>query len=326
MPIRYCPNCNKAFNQKIHYDNHINPNRKNACRLNESKIIQIDPNESKIIRNDKILNGGLCNKIICGYCDKSFTSRSNLNKHIINACKVKKLEDEKIQNQLKIMEIENKLIKEKLELSEKHCKTLEKENEYHKQLVNATGNLIQTSMSSLNYMITNFKDAPILESLEDYSIFEEEKKFIDNIIYYYVKGKLAQYIGDFLILKYKSEDPKKRQTWSTDISRITYINRSLVNDVPSWVVDKKGLSIIQIVIKPFVEYIKVQSQKTIKRLQKEMEETGSNYKSKKILAQMEYLNNIIQEINNKVLEVDINKYLASHLYFDKNKYIAIDQK
>lgn len=31
MPVRTCPNCGKEFMQKIHYDKHIDPNRKFPC-------------------------------------------------------------------------------------------------------------------------------------------------------------------------------------------------------------------------------------------------------------------------------------------------------
>lgn len=339
MPTRICPNCNKSFYQKQHYEYHINPNRKNACLRNNPqkdlisnektcnqpiRVIQNNPNKSKIIQNNQNNQNTksiTADENICNYCEKVFTTKSNLNKHILNACKIKKLESEKIHNQLKIKDIEIQLIKEKLELSEKHCKTLEKENEYHKQLVNATGNLIQNSMSSLNYLITNFKEAPILKSLEDYSSFDKNTKLIENIIYFHKKNKLYQYLGDFLIMKYKTEDPNKRQTWNTDISRLTYINRSLVNESPSWVVDKKGLSVIKVIINPFLQYIKVESQKTIIELEKIMENTSSNIERQNILIKMQILNEIIYKINIKVLEEDINKYLAAHLYLDKNKYM-----
>ena len=77
--------------------------------------------------------------------------------------------------------MENELLKEKLkslesnrDLLKNHIDFLEKENDYHKQLVVSAGNMIQSSMSTLNHLILNYDNAPILKPLDDYSILEEK--------------------------------------------------------------------------------------------------------------------------------------------------------
>lgn len=198
---------------------------------------------------------------------------------------------------------------------EKQCKTLEKENEFHKQLVTSAGGLIQSSVSTLKYLITNFNNAPILKPLDDYSVLEDKDKFIKNIVYYHNEDKLNEYLGKFLLKEYKNKDPSKRANWTTDTARLTYVNRMLVNNNPSWIVDKKGVEMTDIMIDPFLQYIKKLAQDYINNLRYEIEEDDINDQKKK-LEIMNSLNNIIKNINNETLSKEINQYLAPHLYFD----------
>lgn len=315
MPMRICPNCSKSFVRKHHYEYHINPNRKNACLQKMPKMIPNDPKSSQMIPmiNDSEQEDRSGN-FECNYCNKNFTLASNLKRHLNRSCKVKRLEDNYMQNQLKIKDMEIKLIREKLEI-------LEKENEFHKQLVMSAGNIIQNSMSALKYLTSNYNNAPLLEPLKNYSIIEDKNELIDIIIFYYDKGKLHEYLGKYLLKHYKNKDPAKRANWSTDPSRLTYINRLLVNNNASWVVDKKGADMTDIIIEPFLKHIKKLAQEYINKFKEDIE-NNDNDDSTIILKKMQSLAEIINIINNDVLAKSINKYLAPHLYLDKN-YPAI---
>ena len=109
MPIRFCPNCNKSFQQKTHYQYHINPNRKNACLpiVNQntpicSNLLQDAPICSKLLQNseeyiDNNYKDDHNEALNCSYCNKKFTRNNNLNRHILYRCKIKKQQEEEKQ-------------------------------------------------------------------------------------------------------------------------------------------------------------------------------------------------------------------------------------
>ena len=270
--------------------------------------------------------------IICNLCNVTFTRSSSLLRHY-NVCK----EKSKINNNEKIRDLEKekndiqmlnqiKLLEEKLKYVENERDLFKKENEFHKSLVVSAGNLISSSMSTLNHLILNYDNAPILKPIEDYSLLEDKKKFIDNIIYHYNENRLDQYLGNFLVKHYKTKDPKTRSNWISDTSRLTYINRELVNNRPNWVIDKKGVKMSGIIIEPFLEYIKSLSQNEINKLKENISEIPGRSLDKQIFYKMASLSEIIKNINNKCLSKNINRYLAPHFYFDKNNILVVKGK
>ena len=269
----------------------------------------------------------------CNYCKGLFSKQSNLTRHYV-ICKEKEIflhnKNHNLEKNLDILKLENekKILEEKLKSTEKEKKLLkrqntilDKENEYHKQLVISAGTMIQSSMSTLNHLISNYNNAPILEPLNDYSVISDKDKFVNNLIYYHNENKLDQYLGKFLVKKYKTDDPKIRSSWNSDTSRLTYINRELVNNKPNWVIDKKGVKMTNITIDPLLDYIKIICQEKVNILNKETEIDNDNSK-KKIFYDMISLNEIIKGINNQALSKDINKFLAPHFYFDKNNLLV----
>ena len=96
MTLYTCNNCNKEFNRKSTYDYHIG--RKNPCKLD----VSIDNN--------------------CLYCDKVYTTKFNLNKHL-KLCVNKIVED---KNKLEIEELK-KMFQKKCEELEKKVEELSKE-------------------------------------------------------------------------------------------------------------------------------------------------------------------------------------------------------
>ncbi len=111
MTIHECKICLKTFKRRVDLVYHME-NKKKPCKPNipnDSKIFQNIPNDSKIFqnipKNSKIFQKSEFfsdneekNKNICTFCLKNFSTSFNLNKHLKNSCKVKKLEDEKKQN------------------------------------------------------------------------------------------------------------------------------------------------------------------------------------------------------------------------------------
>ena len=327
---------NKYVHEKTkkHTRNMIKTNKKNPIESNENPI------ESNENPNLNIFKNNIKNNVLgymCEICGVYYSTASNLSKHRkrcidnSNNNKIKQLEK---NNELLKLENENKILLEKINYLQKEnilikkekedkIQMLEKENEYHKQLVVSAGNMIQSSMSTLNYLILNCNNAPLLEPLKDYSVLEDKQKFIKNIIYYHGVNKLEQYLGNFLVKHYKSKDPKKQSNWNSDTSRLTYINRELVNNIPNWVIDKKGVKMTGIIIDPLLNYVKKISQEYIDQLKEKIQLKINNDEQKKIFGNMSSLGEIIKNINNKVISKGINQYLAPHFYFDKNNVLTL---
>ena len=106
----FCPTCNKEFNKKSNYINHVE-NKKKPCNQNELIMHQNAPKCTKNapkctknapkntqntqmqinISNQKVIED---NKkgYICNFCDVSFTRSTTLKRHLIERCKVRKEE------------------------------------------------------------------------------------------------------------------------------------------------------------------------------------------------------------------------------------------
>ena len=115
MVLYACEKCNKEFNRKSSYNNHLN--KKNPCDkkvndvTNKLNIIQNNPKKSKLIQND-INNDNIKTK--CPQCSKIFSTVPNLNKHLKNSCKIKKQNEiEKEQIFKKLLEQDNTINEQK---------------------------------------------------------------------------------------------------------------------------------------------------------------------------------------------------------------------
>ena len=136
-----CSICNKEFNHKGDYKRHIN--RKNKCKKNTSINVE------KLTNDYSSTNTGApapkpvqvdTNKIICIFCNQSFTRRSSLNRHILR-CKTKKLHEE---NELKEKMFE--LLLKKME---------KQEESYGKQIKILQNKIDNLSTGTVNNYTTN---------------------------------------------------------------------------------------------------------------------------------------------------------------------------
>jgi hypothetical protein len=141
-----CNNCNKEFYKKWNYD--VHNNRKNKCIVNKditnnniiiedhiAKIPQnaakIPQNAAKIPQNAAIINDENKDKLTCKYCNKIYSRKDVLLRHINSYCKekIKSDNDKKLIEQLleqnkQIQQINNQLIEQNEKLN-----LLKEENE-----------------------------------------------------------------------------------------------------------------------------------------------------------------------------------------------------
>lgn len=297
----------------------------------------------------------------CEYCDLSFSYRSNLSRHkkqyhkyvidteIENKKKEAELELEKknLEYEFKIKTYEEKIkmLEEKMKyanekdkelISEKsksyeekeaiylaNTKFMERRLEVAEDLIKSVGGVVASSMSAITYAMINYKDAPALEAIEDYSLVIDNKdnKFVKNLATNYRRKISDKYLGDYLIKYYKKEDPNKQSKWGSDTQRLNYIIREKHNDSVEWAVDKKGIKVIDTVIKPFLCETRNLCTQYMSELNEKIKKAkGSKYQL--------YLNDtitlaeIVSKINNNTMAHDILKYITPHFYLNKESATA----
>ena len=77
------------------------------------------------------------------------------------------------------------------------------------------------------------RNAPPLKKLNNYDAVEnydedDDSTLIQKLVNYQNQNLLDQFLGDFIILFYKKEDPAKQSLWSSDVARLTYIIKELL--------------------------------------------------------------------------------------------------
>lgn len=168
MVVYVCDKCTKEFTKKSTYKNHLK--RKTPCKKiikiskNIEDEINLNPNKNHIeseknhIESKKNHIESENNKI-CSYCEREFATNSNMNRHMKNNCKAKKLHDdnkkekekifEKLLNQMKELKKQNiKLVNELIEQNKKIHKL-----ELSKKIINKNNN--NNNIVNSNNNITN---------------------------------------------------------------------------------------------------------------------------------------------------------------------------
>ncbi len=259
--------------------------------------------------------------------------------------------DAKNQYEERLNETKNKFgciidqYEERLIESRDHIETLKYENRFQKQLINSAGGIIQRSMNTMSYLLLNYNNAPVLTHLPDYSIVSKNvDTFVNDLIFYHKKNKLDKHIGDFIVQQYKKSNPELQSLWSSDVDRLNYFIRELINDKNKgetkaitivgkskniknvknnndmqlqWAVDKKGLKVTEYIIDPLLNYIHEINSNYLRRKNEEINERFNIQNDMKLLEDLQVVATINCEIKNKSLSKSINKYIAPHFYLEK---------
>ena len=324
-----CKYCNYSTDVKFAYEKHLNTKK-------HAEKVSLKPNDSHKIHTSFIVKSTE-NKYNCKYCDSNYSSAANLARHDKSCFKKNQLAinyekriselEAKLLEQNKLLETQllikdEKLIEQNkiLAKDEEMINILKSEVTHLKSIVNNAGSIIKTSVSTVAYVLKNYKDAPALESVKDYSAIhykQDNSEFVENLIYEHTHNKLHIYIGDFIIKTYKKEDPSKQSIWNSDTSRLTYLIREIINNNKvDWKIDKKGIKTTKFIIEPILEYIDEQVRNYI-----ESYEVDHKISAKEAERQMMKLANatyILKSIEDKILSDDILKYITPHFYLNKN--------
>lgn len=283
MPYECLP-CGYFTNDKSNYNKHL------KCKNHEKKMNDNKSNSNK-----------------CDYCNKTFSTHSNLLKHE-NKCVSKLLKIKELELELKYANKQIEILKKNLDEDKK--------------------NTTIYNVSIKKFIQQQYSDAPPLEGLENYAAlkFEEEyesedsmeDEFISIISYNHTQNSLHQYLGDFIVKYYKKDDPKQQSVWSSDVSRLTYIIKELLDNKQSiWNHDYKGVKTKSYIINPLLQYIK-------KILNDYWVANIDNFKNldvdylNKLFTIFKSIHEIKKEIDSGRLANTIIKYIAPKFYMNKD--------
>jgi uncharacterized C2H2 Zn-finger protein len=140
MSIYKCPKCNKIFNRKLHFDNHVN--RKTSCVKQQISVNPIVPETDLTTELNELITETSKQEYKCKYCQKIYCRNDSLQRHINqNSCKVKKE-----LNDVYLSEIE--ALKKKLQ---DHANKINEINAGNTNIVSNSNNTINT----VNNNVTN---------------------------------------------------------------------------------------------------------------------------------------------------------------------------
>lgn len=263
---------------------------------------------------------------VCNYCKQSFSSMFSLKRHLKH-CELKKNEVYRLQNEIKNKdnELKNKdtEIKNKeneLKYKELMLETKDKELESKEKLIET----LLKGMTTVNLVNSMFDKAKPLVPMRSYRKIESyqlentsNKNFLETMTSNYNDKTIHQFLGDFIIDNYKKpHTPHLQSMWSTDVTRINYLVRSLIGKKKRWTVDKKGIITKETVIDPLLKYIRgYLDDIPVKNITKEY----STLEAVNILNMITYT---CDEIDKGFMAEKIIKYITPHFHIKKRSLLT----
>ena len=182
-------------------------------------------------------------------------------------------------------------------------------------------------MSGLAYVRKNYPNAPALKKLDNYDKLNDNDDTIELLLFYAKKGRIAAYLGDFLIKFYIKDEPRHQSIWATDTSRLTFIVKELLKNKSDWKYDKKGLKVRDIIIDPLLEHIKKLLKEHINNINDQIngpsnwfeaqeqnpEDELDNDTKLKLIEEQKTATQLVCNIDNKTLSKAITKHISPHL-------------
>lgn len=185
--------------------------------------------------------------------------------------------------------------------------------------INNTNNN-QKIINVYNYVTKNYTNAEPIKMLNKQDVTKlltiedknTEHSIEDFIIFNQSKRSLNQFIGDFIIKEYKKEDPNEQQIWATDVSRLSFLVRQVLNKTDkTWLKDMKGTCLGKHIITPIFKEIKKMMQDHIKKLDSVNYDELSISELEKLETNGALALKIIYDINQKNLHPKVLSHIVS---------------
>ena len=245
---------------------------------------------------------------VCKYCKLTFSRASSVQRHL-DTCKIRidTLETVKLQ-----FSSERQVDKEKIKFLEKQVKINNKTT--------------KCAVSAMKYIVNNFVTTPALtkittQEIESIIPTTNEKKLINLLVRHNNHKTLVKYIGDAILSLYKKENNTEQQLWNTDVQRLTYVIRTIIEkngQNVQWIQDAKGQYVGKLIIGPVLQYL-VEFIKSFMIPINVWEYEDPEY----LLETFKSLVSIQMQIKeDNTLEKDISQYIAPLLKISDHKLIA----
>jgi hypothetical protein len=291
-------------------------------KINNNPITTLQQPYNNLAENKK--------RFICTYCNsENFSYQQSLSKHM-KICSKKLSLEKKIEELIKEKEFlleDKKLLRTVNENLNEDKKLLHKDKDIFANLATINGDIANTSVSAMKYLMTYYKDTPALKSIDNFNSmtdkYEDDTKLVYALISEYRNETLAAKLSDHLVLEYKKEKSSEQSLWSCDVGRLTYVIRNAVTDGRIvWLTDKNGIQVTKIVIKPILNFIKPILKKFNLDCSNEIINNPklSNNKMIEMSEYQKFSIQIVMLIENKTLERDIIKHMAPQFYWNKNLF------
>lgn len=230
-----CNICEYTTERKYRYDRHLQTEKHSQ----KTKVLLAARKEKKASSaRDSIYK--------CKWCGKTYNHSSSLarhnTKHHKGTLKVGKYDELREE----LVEMKREFEKEKSILTQE-IRKLKEDNKV-------------PQITNYNFIQQNFGNAPALRALdlddEEFALFEDEDEFMDRLEHHYNNNMMENYLGDYVIRKYKKENPGDQAMWNTDKTRHNYMIRDMIDeDGPYWCEDASAREIKRRVIRPLLKKI-----------------------------------------------------------------------
>jgi hypothetical protein len=199
---------------------------------------------------------------------------------------------------------------------------------------------ISKSVDALSFLMTHRKNAPELKKITQENAQElltRENKLYDYLLHFNSENKLDQYIGDIILKYIKKENPEDQSVWNSDVSRLTFLIREIVNESPTWLRDPNGAMFNAKIITPVIDEIRKYLDKCLYsknpdkvRLDDETDQSDSDSdsdseaeKSEDVYAERENMRRkgkilgTMETLRSKKFKKSLAEYIASHIPLHK---------
>jgi hypothetical protein len=314
-----CELCNAKFTIKGNYYRH----KKYLCsvKLAQEKKKSLDAqNETKLYYENII--------------EKLETESKATKEKLENELKVTK---EKLENELKTTrekyEIELKAVNEKL------MAVLEQDVTFMRDSQKKSAGTLDKSVDALTFLMTHRKNAPELKELtheKAQDMLIRENRLYDYLMRHNEENTLDQYIGEIILKYIKKENPEEQSVWNSDVSRLTYLIRDIVDESPTWLRDPNGAmfntKIIMPVINEITNYLykclhsknpdKIALDNDSSDEESEGEQSNDTFDEREKMRRTGKILGTVETLKSKKYKKSLSEYIASRISLhklDKNK-------
>lgn len=259
-----CDYCDKIFTRKGNLNKHLVKfhDVDNRKFILSNKFEQKDLCETNIpdkVFEENITSIKITQNISCKYCNKKLSRHDALLRHY-KICNIK-------NDHIKNLEHDNETIK-KLKQENKNMKKqiCEKDKMLIKKddIIDNTTKANKHAMNTFNILVKEFVNSPALRNINKNDIetiiykdvdVDDERDWINALIYYHNNKRLSHHIGNSIVSLYKKDDPHTQSFWNSDTQRLSYVIRIILDDDFEWKRDIGGKKILKLVIDPVLNYI-----------------------------------------------------------------------